>query len=264
MKRIQSITNQNIISELKQFPNQGVLWEIIDSQVSGKIFHLSDDAIMVIENCDEPFIFIVGKLSHNSIEIITDFVKDNKFSMLHCNKKYHPLFLDHGWNFHIRTTLNIKTTNTNITNNNNVKILKIDSSDILRKCMKYKELIEIYGNEEFFLTHGMGYALFLKNGTLVSESYAALGAGYGEIHVYTDTNHQRKGYGSQIVSHLITKCREKNIIPQWSCNVDNRPSLKTALKLGFEISDYHMLLVPNCGNVLCPNLVKWLKENPYS
>ncbi|NRA73804.1 MAG: GNAT family N-acetyltransferase [Rickettsiales bacterium] len=263
MKQIKHITDQNIITELKQFPNQGILWKIIETQATGKIFQLSNNAVVITENCDEPFIFIAGTLTNSSIEKITNFIKTFKFPMIHCNKKYHPLFLHHGWNFHVRTTLNLKTTSSSIITNSNFKILKIDSSDILRKCIKYKELIKIYGNEELFLAHGMGYALFLKNGTLVSESYAALGLGYGEIHVYTHPNYQRKGYGSKIVSHLIKKCRDKNITPQWSCNVDNKPSFKLAMKLGFEILNYHMLLVPNCGNVLCPNLVKWLENNPY-
>ena len=81
--------------------------------------------------------------------------------------------------------------------------------------------------------------------------------------IVIDEKEQGKGYATQVVSFMISELAKRNIYPEWSCNIDNTASLKTGLKLGFEIADYYTLLVPNCGNVLCPNLVKWLENNTY-
>src|SRR5205085_2112096 len=111
-------------------------------------------------------------------------------------------------------------------------------------------------------THGTGYALFLGS-EVVSEAYATIGGGYAEIAIVTHPDYRGKGYAAQIVSHLIQKCIDAKITPIWSCNIDNRSSLNAGLKLGFEISHYYTLVVPDCGNVLCTNLVNRLKTNPY-
>ena len=95
-----------------------------------------------------------------------------------------------------------------------------------------------------------GYALFV-NETLVSEAYASIGTNIAEIGVITADKYKGKGYATQVVSFMISELAKRNICPEWSCNIDNTASLKTGLKLGFEIADYYTLLVPNCGNVLC-------------
>lgn len=84
-----------------------------------------------------------------------------------------------------------------------------------------------------------------------------------EIGVITHLEHKRKGYATLIVAHLINECKKLKIIPQWSCNIDNRASLYTGLNMGFEIDSYYTLLVPDCGNVLCQNLINWLENNNY-
>lgn len=65
IREIKIINNTNLSSELKTFPNQGVLWEIIEKNQSGKIFELSNDTVLVMENCSDPFVFIVGRLTRN-------------------------------------------------------------------------------------------------------------------------------------------------------------------------------------------------------
>jgi len=97
----------------------------------------------------------------------------------------------------------------------------------------------------------------------VSEAYASIGGGYAEISVITHPDYRGKGYAALISSHLIRQCIDNQITPKWSCNVDNRASLNTGLRMGFEVNGYYTLLVPDCGNVLCQNLVDWLKNNPY-
>ncbi|HJD57357.1 hypothetical protein [Candidatus Tisiphia endosymbiont of Ptychoptera albimana] len=108
IQEIKNINNLNLTSELKEFPNQGVLWEIIEKNQSGKIFELSGGAILIMENCPDPFVFIVGLLTDEAIKDTISLVSNLKFPMVYCHPKYHPLFLRLGWNFHLRTELSLK------------------------------------------------------------------------------------------------------------------------------------------------------------
>ncbi|WP_375330113.1 GNAT family N-acetyltransferase [Candidatus Tisiphia endosymbiont of Nemotelus uliginosus] len=262
IQEIKNINNLNLTSELKEFPNQGVLWEIIEKNQSGKIFELSGGAILIMENCPDPFVFIVGLLTDEAIKDTISLVGNLKFPMVYCHPKYHPLFLRLGWNFHLRTELSLKNLKDTGVPKQHVDIEPIKTLDIFKKCFRYKEQSQLYGSDKNFLMHGTGYALCLGL-QVVSEVYASIGGDYAEIGVITHPDYRGKGYGRQIVSHLITQCFNTKITPKWSCNVDNRSSLHTAMKLGFEINRYYTLLVPDRGNVLCSNLANWLKNNSY-
>lgn len=239
------------------------MFEIIENGLTGQITELPDGAVMIKENCQDPFVFVAGQITYKAITAISKLLKDYKFPMLHCPKKYHPLFLEKGWNFHARAKLKY---NKNRKNNAphlppNSKILKIDNQNIFNQFIWRKEKIELYGSNKNFISNGTGYAFFLDE-VLVSEAYASIGSNYAEIGVITGPGNRNKGYAKHVVSHLIENLLSRNISPEWSCNIDNTASLKTALKLGFQIINYDMLLTPDCGNVLCPNLAKWLKKTP--
>lgn len=262
LKRLDKILDKEIVEEFKTFPNQGILWEIIEQQKTGKIFELPSKAILVMENFSDPFVFIAGDLTDEDVTEVISLVEGLEFPMLHCKGKYHPLFLNHGWNFHLRTKLSLQKPSQIISPDPALEIKPIKSIELFKQCTWYKERSELYGSDESFLRYGIGYAL-CKGSNVVSEVYASSGGGYAEIGVITHPDHKRKGYATLLVSHLINECEKSQIIPQWSCNVDNRASLSTGLKMGFEIDSYYTLLVPDCGNVVCKNLVNWLKNNDY-
>ena len=256
------ILNKLILKEFKTFPNQGILWEIIEKQQTGKIFELSANTILVMENCPDPFVFIAGLLTDEMVNDVISLINALDFPMVYCNPKYHPLFLKRDWNFHLRAKLSLKNPKKTEILNQVIDIHPIKSLEIFKKCTWYKERSALYGSDESFLAHGTGYALCIGS-EVVSEAYASIGGGYAEIGVITHPNYRGKGYATLIISHLIKQCIDAQIAPQWSCNVDNRASLNTGLRMGFEVNDYYTLLVPDCGNVLCQNLVNWLKNNPY-
>ena len=260
LKQLDKILDQEILEEFKTFPNQGILWEIIEQQKTGKIFELPSKAIVVMENCPDPFVFIAGELTDDDVTEVVSLAGGLEFPMLYCKAKYHSLFLQRGWNFHLRSSLYLQKPSQIITPDSTLEIKPIESIELFKKCTWYKERSELYGSDENFLRYGIGYAL-CKGSDIVSEAYASEGGGYAEIGVITHPNHKRKGYATLIVSHLINECKKSQIIPQWSCNVDNRASLSTGLKMGFQIDRHYTLLVPDCGNVLCQNLINWLKNN---
>lgn len=261
MKQVNDISKA-ILEELKTFPNQGILWEIIERQITGKIFELPSKAILVMENCPDPFVFIAGKLTDKDVIAVISLVKELKFPMLYCNAKYHSLFLKHGWNFHLRSSLSLRKQSQIISLDPAFEIRPIKSIELFKQCTWYKERSELYGSDENFLRYGIGYAL-CKGSNVLSEAYVSSGGGYAEIGVITHPDHKRKGYATLILSHLINECEKSQIITQWSCNVDNRASLSTGLKMGFEIDSYYTLLVPDFGNIFCTNLVEWIKSNHY-
>ena len=102
------ILDQETLTEFKTFPNQGILWEIIEQQQTGKIFELPSKAIMVMENCPDPFVFIACEITNKDVTSVISLVKGMEFPMLYCQAKYHPLFLNHGWNFHLRSSLSLR------------------------------------------------------------------------------------------------------------------------------------------------------------
>ena len=58
LKQMDKILDQEILTEFKTFPNQGILWEIIKQQQTGKIFEVSSKAIVVMGNCSDPFVLL--------------------------------------------------------------------------------------------------------------------------------------------------------------------------------------------------------------
>lgn len=109
IREIKTITAANLILELKTFSNQGVLWEVIEKNQTGKIFELADGAaVLVIENCNDPFIFIAGILTQEAVINVIHLINFLEFPMVYCNPQYHHLFLKHGWNYHLRTEFSLK------------------------------------------------------------------------------------------------------------------------------------------------------------
>ena len=245
IQKVSSITDPAIIAELKLLPNQGVLWEILQSQITGKIYQLPDNVFIIIENYKDPFVFIAGKLAIDSVKIISDLLNPHRAPMICCSKKYHGLFLDNNWKSYQRAQLDLKEdVFPKFKKPQNTSLCRIDSLDLFQQCFWYKQRSKIYGSELNFISLGLGYALLLNDKTLVSEAYASIGGGYAEIGVVTHPNYQRKGYATLVASHMCKVCLEKNLIPQWSCSKSNLSSIKTSLKLGFKLTKYDTLIIP--------------------
>jgi len=195
IKQIHNVLDESILEQLRTFPNQGILFEIIEKKQTGKIFALSGNAILIMENCSDPFVFIVGRLTDESVNDIIALVSALEFPMVYCQPKYHPLFLKHGWELHLRATLSLKNTNKVQEDSlgQYMKIQPIKLRDIFKKCSWYNERSELYGSDENFLAHGLGYALCIES-EVISEAYASIGLGCAEIGVITHPDYRTKGY----------------------------------------------------------------------
>lgn len=241
----------DIFTELKTYPNQAVIWEIIEQGKTGEIFDLPGGAILLLEYCsDDPFAFIAGHLTDEGVKEAIYILSKCRFPMLYCQPKYHSLFLKRDWNLHLRVEfiLNLqKHLQRQFTTNNQVKL--IETIELFKNCLWYKEKSELYTSVENFLQYGLGYAL-CKDGQVLSEAYATIGGGYAELSVVTSPDFRKKGYAAQVLAALIKRCEELKVIPVWSCNIGNIASFNTALKIGFEPSFYYVSMVPSASNVL--------------
>lgn len=259
IREIREIHNPAIIKELKHFPNQAFIWEIIEKNKIGKIFSLSNEAILILENCKDPFVFIAGSLNTHSIQEVISLIENFEYPMIYCNPRYHNLFLDKGWDFNLRAELKFNGLLQPKLIDRNLNIQPIKTIQLFKQCYWRKEKSDLYVSDENFLKYGTGYVLCNEAQEILSEAYLNQANGYAEISIVTCPTHQRKGYASQLILDLLHKCKEAELIPIWSCNLDNKASLNIALKLGFYISNYYVQIVPEVGNILGPKLEKWLK-----
>ena len=215
-----------------------------------------------MEESNDPFVFIAGSVMPEAIDAAISLTANTNFPMIYCHSEYHHLFLDKNWDFHLRAELELKNPPHPCLLEDGFVIKSIDSLDFFKKCFWFKETSERYGSPEKFLRFGKGYALY-KGEHIISECYTDyVGGGYTEIGIVTHPDYRGQGFGSQVASYLISKCLDQNYTPIWSCQVNNRASLKVAIKIGFSISRYYVQMVRDVGNTFGPALIKWIKDNP--
>lgn len=262
LRKINKITDPAIIAELRTFPTQAVIWEIIDHRITGEIFELEVGAVLILENGSHPFVFIAGNLTDSAAQVAISFLQGRDYPMIYCHPSYHSSFLKRGFDLLLRGELRLKDPK-QFYNDEPLpeEVRPIDSIELFQKCFWYKNISELYGSAENFLKYCSSYA-YVKGDQVLSEAYGNIGGGYMEIGVAVHEEHRGKGYAVRAVAPLIKKCEAEDLIPLWTCQLDNRSSLKAAFKLGFELDRYYVTMVPEAGNVLGANLIKWMKDNP--
>lgn len=236
-----------------------MIWEIIDIRKTGKVFRLSQDAILLVENDNNPLAFVAGPCDNEGLEYARETLEKYEDPILYCDLIYHPFFVKKKWKFHLRAEFILKSLIPFNISEKQVKVIPVATEDIFNKCLQYISLTK-YASPQIFLENAMGYALFIGNevGAVV---YATISYGCAEINIATNLSYQRNGYAVQLTSYFINKCYENNITPAWSCEVSNIASFRTALKLGFVPRSYYTTMTPSFGNVLCSDLAKWLRTN---
>lgn len=261
-KKISSITNAKIIEELKTFPNQAFIWSIVHRD-NPNIWELpSKQSVMLIEPySDEPFVFIAGKLSAQDIEAIIKLCPGN-YPRVYCNNLYHPDFLKKGWDFHLRVELSYDGFGKSIELDEGWRFAKIDNIELFKQCYWYEKCKELYSSPELFLKSKIAYAL-CHNDKVISEVYLEhhSSSKHAEFSIVTNPLYRGRGAGTKIAAYVAAKCKEQGLEPIWSCQVDNRASLHTALSAGFKIKRSYINMVPEVGNTLSPVLEKWINEN---
>jgi RimJ/RimL family protein N-acetyltransferase len=94
-----------------------------------------------------------------------------------------------------------------------------------------------------FEQHGIGFCTVHQD-AIVSMCYTAFAwHGHHDIDILTADGHRRLGLGTVVACAFIDLCLKHDLVPNWDCWSNNRPSVVLAEKLGFEarveVSTYH-------------------------
>lgn len=242
MKRIKEINDINILEEIKTFPNQAIIWSLINGLNQGELWQSNNNkAVILLEKGDYPFVFMAGELDDDTLIEAKKFLKNN--SMVYCDPYYHKWFFDMGYKILCRVQMLYSTPNL-IPLMPNCSIIPIDNINILKQCYWHDVAAKHYGSLKLFLQHGKGYALLNEENKIISEAYIDYtGGGYAEIGITTHPSYRQKGAASSLASYLVEDCIRNNLTPIWSADTGNLASIKTALNIGFRIERYyvHML-----------------------
>ena len=104
-----------------------------------------------------------------------------------------------------------------------------------------------WSSRNAFIKNAFGKCIVYNEGTPVSVCYSAcIANGIAEIDIATLIDHQGKGLGKIVTQAFINESISKNIIANWDCFSENRPSLRVAEETGFKVlKTYSFLSVYN-------------------
>jgi len=100
----------------------------------------------------------------------------------------------------------------------------------------------VWQSTERFLKDGIGFCL-VDNESIASwcvTDYVI--DDHCELYIETFEGYQKKGYGTLVASAVIEECLKKNYIVHWHCWESNIGSIKTALKVGFDLKGKDVVL----------------------
>ena len=256
MQDLKTRCYQDYLVDLNKLPNQGILYDLLEHKNSYVLYRLNNNAFMIKENQDDdPFVFIAGNITEDSINLVKKHLRTCKFPMVHVAKKYYPIFAAQGWSFHLRAVYS-DYKKQDLTYSSGNKIQKIDSWDILIKCQKFQSILKIYGSGDNFLKHCLGYVLLSEHDILLGEVYVRTSAEskFADIVLIHDIEYLGKGCMFELMSYVLQKLHKTKKC-SWAINIDDADAFTLGRRLGFTSFDYHIVLVPHWGNVLCSNIV---------
>ena len=164
-----------------------------------------------------------------------------------CPQKVQSFFIEHGYAAQRRIAFEFVGLNDQISEiicPEGYNLQLIDSIDIFKRCMWFKTIWVLWGSPNNFMNNSLGSVLINAEGKIVAEAYVAwIGGDLSEIGVITHPNFYGRGFGTIVTKHLIHECLKRNLIPCWSCNRDNKASIKLALKSGFKVKTYYNWLI---------------------
>ena len=98
-------------------------------------------------------------------------------------------------------------------------------------------VVRVWGGAARFAREAFGIGVLFE-GKLVTICTVCAIAGHpgeieAEIEIGTDAMHRRKGLAVSAAVAFFEQCRERGVIPAWTCDSKNEPSQRAAVRLGF-------------------------------
>ena len=114
-------------------------------------------------------------------------------------------------------------------------------AQLLQRCEWRDDMVFYTGSTENFLAHGIGLCMMQGDEILV-EAYAAdFGKSLAEIGAITHESYRGRGYAPIACAYLVDACQQRAYQAYWSCDADNKASIRAAQKLGFKKTNSYQI-----------------------
>ncbi len=95
-------------------------------------------------------------------------------------------------------------------------------------------VVRTMGGPGAFTHRSFGAVVWADDGSVAAACVAcAIGGGEAEIEIGTDPRHRQRGLAVAAGAAFIVACRERGLVPAWTCSATNEPSARSAARLGF-------------------------------
>jgi len=99
-------------------------------------------------------------------------------------------------------------------------------------------VFRIFGGPDRFLERSFGWAVVHEGEPIASCAACAIGGPPGgsveaEIEIGTAETYRRRDLATAAALRFMAECRERGLVPAWTCAAGNEPSAKLARRLGF-------------------------------
>lgn len=113
---------------------------------------------------------------------------------------------------------------------------------LLERCEWRADMEFFCGSVDSFLANGIGLCM-MQGDEIIVEAYASsLGEALAEIGAVTREAHRGHGYAPVTCAYLVQACEQRGYGAYWSCDADNRASIRVAQKLGFRQTNAYEIL----------------------
>lgn len=114
-------------------------------------------------------------------------------------------------------------------------MFRIDAAMLQSHEPLRREIQGFWGSTENYLQHDVGWIALSSDGSVLGLCHAAfLGGGLAELSIQVNKSARGQGLGFQLARNFIRDCLNRGVIPNWTCDTQNVPSIRMAHKLGFK------------------------------
>ena len=220
--------------------NESILHAILENKTAGNVFtdSIANPTFMLV--CSPAgYVFLGGLPSQASLIKIVSYLKTLPFVSLVCPEDwgFKDFFVGLDFTFieRIQFKWRNRFSNLNVFKNrlqNHYSISRINEENF-PQCNWHSFMLSCYGECGRFFSNGIGFCVKDQE-KIVSESYGIIAHNKAEIVVVTNPDYYGQNLGASISAILLDYLTGQGVEPIWSCNADNKASLTTAKKLGFE------------------------------
>jgi len=124
---------------------------------------------------------------------------------------------------------------------NGYEIRPIDRQ-LLERCEWRSDMEFFCGSANNFLANGLGLCLMNGDEAIVEAYVSSFGEKDAEIGAVTREAYRGRGYAPITCAYLIQACAQRGYGAYWSCDVENKASVRVAQKLGFRKERAYQIL----------------------